>query len=105
MRQARHVGAPRAVDRDPVSLIDADAAAKVGGVDERGAGRVQLRHERVAVAAIAHVEGARGRREVRGRGKARDVRAAGAVDRDRLPLLIERSATEEGRIDEAWVDH
>jgi hypothetical protein len=81
VRAPGHVGAAGAVDCDAVADFAA-ASAQVGGVAERGAARVQLRHEGIAIAIEGRVEGARGRREVRRVREPGHVGAAGAVERD-----------------------
>src|SRR5205814_9247045 len=73
---ARHVGVAGRVHRDAVASVAA-TAAEVGGVDESGAGGIELRHEGVAstehTASEGRLERPRCRRKVAGYGLARHV--------------------------------
>src|SRR5207302_5184869 len=84
---AGHVSVAVFIDGDPIAAI-VTPAAEVAGVDERGAIRLHLRHERVApVQASRPVVDQAGtplHREaaLRGGGAARDVNVAVLVQRD-----------------------
>ena len=67
-------------------------SAQVGRVAERGAARVQLRHEGVGAAVGGRVEGARRRREVRRARVPGHVGVAGGVERDAVAVVAAASA-------------
>src|SRR5439155_21466823 len=69
----RHVSVAGGVHGDAVALVNA-VAAEIGGVDEGGACRVELRHEGVGLAAAeGRLEGPRRRWEVAGTSETRHV--------------------------------
>src|SRR5947209_1276854 len=90
------------IDRDAPALV-IGTAAEVGGVDQRGAGGVQLRHEGVKAAAGSRLEGTGGRREVGRDGEARHVGIATGIDRD-AQALVSATAAEVGGVRECRVD-
>src|SRR5262249_10170040 len=75
------------------------AAAEVGGVDQRGAARIELRDERVAGPDVARLDGVLNR-EVRRARLAGDVGVADRVDRDIGPLVL-AAAAEVGRVQQS----
>ena len=102
----REVGRVRAAGEPGVAgRVEDEAAGRVevraadeGREDERRAGRVQLRDERVAVV-VGRVVRAGGGREVRRRRAAAHVGVAGAVDGE-AAAAVEVGAAEEGGVDE-----
>src|SRR5207237_1240261 len=99
----RHVGVAARVRRDPVGVIIA-AAAKVAGVDEGGARRIELRDKSVAPVGIAGaapagggLKGPCGRREVRGLSLTRNISVAGPVHGDPIGLVIAAAAEISGK--------
>src|SRR5205823_14714981 len=78
----RHVSVAGGVHGDAVALVKA-VAAEIGGVDEGGACRVELRHEGVGLAAAeGRLEGPRRRWEVAGTSETRHVGVPHGVDGD-----------------------
>src|SRR5438093_13074552 len=66
-------------------------AAEVGGVDEGGAQRIELRHEGIGLvqaAALEPLESPRGRREGTGGGLSCHVGVAGGVHGDPQALIV-----------------
>ena len=97
--EARHVGVAGSVHGDAPAKVTA-RAAEVGGVDQGGARRVQLRHEGVEVsAAVGRLKGAGRGREVGGSSEARHVGVAGGVYHDAFAFVIARAA-EVGGVDQ-----
>ena len=91
-----HMRDPARVDRYVVGRVRA-RAAQVGGVDETGARRVQLCHERV-LAILRHVEGPGRHRIVRRIRVSHHNRASGGVHVDTQGLVAPRAA-EIGRVE------
>ena len=81
----------------PVAVVSR-VAAEVGGVDEGGAGRVQLGHEGVAAARVGGLERIGGG-EVGRIGVARDVGVSGGVHGDAVAAVV-AAAAEVGGVDE-----
>ena len=73
-RVACHVGVARGVDGDALTnkgnAAVAATSAQVGGIDQGGAGSIQLGYERVPVPAVCGLEGAQGGGEIRRKGVA-----------------------------------
>jgi hypothetical protein len=96
---ARQVGVAGAVHLDVATFVGI-VSAQMRGVDEPGAGRVQLRDESVFdPAAIRWLERARGRWEVGRLVPAGEVRVACGVDRDPASL-VESATPHVRRVDE-----
>src|SRR5207247_1065398 len=91
-RAPRDVGVACAVEREAVAVVAA-ASAQKAGIEEGGAARVKLRHERVITAVVGRVEGASGRREVRGTRAPGEVGAAGSINREGVALVAAASAS------------
>src|SRR3989442_6399588 len=89
----RHVGVAEAVHRDGDALLEIAAAdlngapAEIGGIEEGGAGGVELRYEGGDVADERGLEGSHGDREVGRGGGARHVSGTEAGHRDAAPAL------------------
>src|SRR5688572_1934510 len=98
---SRDVGIPRRTygnsKRDLIAR-----AAKIGGIDERGAAGVDLRHEALlgAAAGMCRLKHARGRREIRRVGDAHDHHVAGGSYVDAV-RLFHTAAAKVGRKDQA----
>ena len=99
----RHVSVAGGVHGDAVALVKA-VAAEIGGVDEGGACRVELRHEGVGLAAAeGRLEGPRRRWEVAGTSETRHVGVPHGVDGD-AEALVTATALEVGGVGEHRVD-
>src|SRR5439155_17366059 len=86
------------VHRDPGALVKA-TAPEVAGVDEGGAGGIELRHEGVAGAAEGRLKTVLRRREVGGEGPTRHVGVTCSVHGD-PGALVTATTPGEGGIDE-----
>src|SRR5206468_113636 len=96
--EARHVGVAEGVHGDAEAVVNA-TPAEVGGVDEPGAGGIELGHERVFGAAEGGLEGAGGRGEVGGTSEARHVGVAEGVHGD-AEAVVNAAPAEVGGVDE-----
>src|SRR5262249_57443647 len=92
-RGSGDIGTARRVDCDPGRGVGNKVAAKASGVDQRGAGRVQFRHERVIGGGGG--QGYAWRRGGKGRG--RQGRGAGASGRGRSGCPA-RAGRDRGRV-------
>src|SRR6267143_1430430 len=97
---ARHVSVAEAVHRDGEAPPLTAASPEIGGIEEGGAGGVELRYEGVAAAGERGLEGSRGDREVGRGGAARHVGVAEAVHRDAEAAALTPAPAEIGGIDE-----
>src|SRR5439155_1156585 len=94
----RHVSVAAGVHGDTEAVVDT-TPAQVGGVDEEGAGGIELGHEGVFGAAEGGLEGAGGRGEVGGKGNPRHVGVAAGVHGD-AEALVNVTPAEVGGVDE-----
>src|SRR5205823_13663699 len=94
--ESRNVGVCAGVHGDRVACVTA-AAAEIGGVDEGGAGGIELRHEGVPAAAAVGCR--RRRREVAGVGFTRHEGVAGRVHRN-AEACLSAAAAEVGGVNE-----
>ena len=99
-RSASHVGVAAGVEgnakpRIAVFIADVSAAAQVGGVDQRGSGRVQLSYESVAIGgAQGCLNGAGGSGENGGRSGAGYIGVAAGINGD----AVARSAADAAQV-------
>src|SRR5439155_688762 len=94
----RHVGVAAGVHGDAEAVVNV-TPAEVGGVDEHGAGGIELGHEGVFGAAEGGLEGAGGRGEGGGIGEARHVGVAEGVHGD-AEAVVNATPAEVGGVDE-----
>ena len=95
---------PNSNGSEPPAGTGRRRAAEIRGVDERGAGWIDLRYEHVNDTAVeGSIEGARAGWKVGGLRGADDVGVAGAIDGDAVAEVVTGSA-EERRVFEAGID-
>src|SRR5439155_12837492 len=94
----RHVSVAAGVHGDAEAVVNA-TPAEVGGVDEPGAGGIELGHEGVFGAAEGGLEGAGGRGEVGRAGEARHVGVAEGVHGD-AEAVVNATPAQVGGVDQ-----
>src|SRR6267143_2069011 len=93
---ARHVSVAEAVHRDGEAPPLTAASPEIGGIEEGGAGGVELRYEGVAAAGERGLEGPQVGREVGRAGAARHIGVAESVHRDAPTLITPATAKVRG---------